>query len=569
MVEKNLSSIIASNISSNNFDFSLKDINLNLNGKVSVNDFIIYNKEKDTVLYAKSFSASPTELVNYINNEKSSFKSLNLNGGFINANNFNSSVLLTSNQNGLEIVENFKFISIQNIGITDFDILIDQQGKKYNISNDEIKIENLLIKNSEIQFSVSDFKSKINAKEVSILSDVLIKDSDVRLDFEKFSYGNSIFTGIIHLKNVNEIKKFKYDGYFKNSTLNSSDFKTPITDLDIQIESFFEGNIDEIKFKDLNAKSLDNELITDLFVRFSKSFNDSDIAFELKSFDSSTTFIYSLFPDLFGTVIPSVFKNIGKLEMDGIFTKNDDIILSNANIKTEFGVIDYDIKLSNLKNINIAKYQGSFNGNSFDLAKIINLPFELQSDFSFSINGQGFDEENLKSSVVGQMNNVIINNYPYKKIMINGDVSDKQFTGSLIVDDNNLNLNFDGLINYSNDLVEYDFNANIKKANLDEINLSKVKKQSVFGNISAKLVGENFQSMIGDISFTDFILTGLDDEYKFENLTIQSRINNEKRFFNINSEDAVSGILIGDFNFLLLPTLMTVSYTHLTLPTKA
>ena len=110
--------------------------------------------------------------------------------------------------------------------------------------------------------------------------------------------------------------------------------------------------------------------------------------------------------------------------------------------------------------------------------------------------------------------------------------------------------------NYSNDLVEYDFNANIKKANLDEINLSKVKKQSVFGNISAKLVGENFQSMIGDISFTDFILTGLDDEYKFENLTIQSRINNEKRFFNINSEDAVSGILIGDFNFLLLPTLM-------------
>ena len=434
--------------------------------------------------------------------------------------------------------------------------MIDQQGKKYNISNDEIKIENLLIKNSQIQFSVSDFKSKINAKEVSILSDVLIKDSDVRLDFEKFSYGNSIFTGIIHLKNVNEIKKFKYDGYFKNSTLNSSDFKTPITDLDIQIESFFEGNIDEIKFKDLNAKSLDNELITDLFVRFSESFNDSDIAFELKSFNSSTTFIYSLFPDLFGTVIPSALKNIGKLEMDGIFTKNDDIILSNANIKTEFGVIDYDIKLSNLKNINIAKYQGSFNGNSFDLAKIINLPFELQSDFSFSINGQGFDEENLRSSVVGQMNNVIINNYPYKKIMINGDVSDKQFTGSLIVDDNNLNLNFDGLINYSNDLVEYDFNANIKKANLNEINLSKVKKQSVFGNISAKLVGENFQSMIGDISFTDFILTGLDDEYQFENLTIQSRINNEKRFFNINSEDAVSGILIGDFNFLLLPTLM-------------
>ncbi len=507
-------------------------------------------------MYAKSFNASPTELVNYLNNEKSSFKSVSLNGGFINANNFNSTDLLPSNKNEVGILDNFKFIRIQNIGITNFDILIDQQGNKYDISNDEIRIENFLIKNGQTQFSVTDFKSKINERKVSIHSDVLIKDSIVRFDFENFSYGNSIFTGFVHLINVNEIKKFKYDGYFTNSTLNSSDFNTPIKDLDIRIESFFEGNIDEIKFKDLKAKSLENELITDLFFKFSESLNDSDIALELKSFDSSTTFLYSLFPELFGTVIPSAFRNIGKLEMKGIFTKNDDIILSNADIKTEFGEIDYNIKMSNLKNINFANYQGSFNGKSFDLAKIINLPFELQSDFNFNINGQGFDEENLKSSVDGQMNNVAINSYSYKKIIINGDVSDKLFTGSLIVDDDNLNLNFDGLINYSNDLVEYDFNTNIKKANLSEINFSKVEGQSVFGNINAKLIGENFQSMIGDVSFTDFILTGLDDEYKFENLTIQSRINNEKRFFNINSEDAVSGILIGDFNFLLLPTLM-------------
>ena len=507
-------------------------------------------------MYAKSFNASPTELVNYLNNEKSSFKSVSLNGGFINTNNFNSTDLLPSNKNEVGILDNFKFIRIQNIGITNFDILIDQQGNKYDISNDEIRIENFLIKNGQTQFSVTDFKSKINEREVSIRSDVLIKDSILRFDFENLSYGNSIFTGFVHLINVNEIKKFKYDGYFKNSTLNSSDFNTPIKNLDIQIESFFEGNIDEIKFKDLKAKSLENELITDLFFKFSESLNDSDIALELKSFDSSTTFLYSLFPELFGTVIPFAFRNIGKLEMKGIFTKNDDIIFSNADIKTEFGVIDYDIKMSNLKNINFANYQGSFNGKSFDLAKIINLPFELQSDFNFDINGQGFDEENLKSSVVGQMNNVAINSYSYKKIIINGDVSDKLFTGSLIVDDDNLNLNFDGLINYSNDLVKYDFNTNIKKANLSEINFSKVEGQSILGNINAKLIGENFQSMIGDLSFTDFILTGLDDEYKFENLTIQSRINNEKRFFNIDSEDAVSGILIGDFNFLLLPALM-------------
>ena len=81
-------------------------------------------------MYAKSFNASPTELVNYLNNEKSSFKSVSLNGGFINTNNFNSTDLLPSNKNEVGILDNFKFIRIQNIGITNFDILIDQQGNK-------------------------------------------------------------------------------------------------------------------------------------------------------------------------------------------------------------------------------------------------------------------------------------------------------------------------------------------------------------------------------------------------------------------------------------------------------
>ena len=89
---------------------------------------LLYTIKKKILCCMPSFS-DPTELFNYLNNEKSSFKSLNLNGGFINANNFNSYDLLTSNQNELEIIDNFKFVSIQNIGITDFDILIDQQEK--------------------------------------------------------------------------------------------------------------------------------------------------------------------------------------------------------------------------------------------------------------------------------------------------------------------------------------------------------------------------------------------------------------------------------------------------------
>ena len=76
LAEKNLSKIISSNISNNNFDISINEINLNFNGKISIDDFIIYNKQRDTILYAKSFSASPSELINYFRDEKSTLKSI-------------------------------------------------------------------------------------------------------------------------------------------------------------------------------------------------------------------------------------------------------------------------------------------------------------------------------------------------------------------------------------------------------------------------------------------------------------------------------------------------------------
>lgn len=555
LVEKNLSTIISSNISNNSFDISLNEINLNFNGEISVDDFIVYNKQKDTILYAKSFSASPSELISYFNNEKSTLKSVRFSGGFLNMYNYNSSDL-SINQNGHVIDQNLKTFDIQNIEVFDFNIFIRQAGKKYTIVNKEIKIENLFRDNGNTQFSITHLESKINEREISVKSDITISENKVNFKFENFTIGKSIFNGNVNLLNLDNIDNLKYDGYLENSLLNTSDFNATNTNLDLEFKSLFNGDINGFTLKNLIVKSSENELEADLFFDISKNINNSNIKLDISKFNSSTTFLHTLYPDLFGTIIPSAFKNIGKLKIDGVLNKNGDFILSNANIHTEFGVFDYDIKLSNLKNINDAKYEGNFSGNNFDLAQIINLPFELQSDFKFNVNGQGFDEENLKSSVVGQMNNLLINKYSYKKVFINGEVSDKLFLGSLIINDENLDLNFNGLINYSNDLVEYDFNTYIKKANLNKINLTNIKDQSISGNIKTKLIGEAFESMIGDIAFNDFILSSYDGEYKFENLTIQSRINNSKRFYSINSEDAISGILIGDFNFLIIPSLI-------------
>ena len=125
LAEKNLSKIISSNISNNNFDISINEINLNFNGKISIDDFIIYNKQRDTILYAKSFSASPSELINYFRDEKSTLKSIRFDGGFLNTYNYNSPDL-SLNQNGLIFDQKLNTFDVQNIEFSDFNIFIKQ-----------------------------------------------------------------------------------------------------------------------------------------------------------------------------------------------------------------------------------------------------------------------------------------------------------------------------------------------------------------------------------------------------------------------------------------------------------
>ena len=109
---------------------------------------------------------------------------------------------------------------------------------------------------------------------------------------------------------------------------------------------------------------------------------------------------------------------------------------------------------------------------------------------------------------------------------------------------------FSGLVNFTDDIIDFDFNTNIEKSNLFQLKLSKLTNTSLSGLIT-KLRGNDFENLIGDISFSNFKYQTDEIEYNFEELIAQSRINNDRRFFNI-LEDVVDGIIIGGLFFRLI-----------------
>ena len=105
------------------------------------------------------------------------------------------------------------------------------------------------------------------------------------------------------------------------------------------------------------------------------------------------------------------------------------------------------------------------------------MPFLGFSDFNFNIDGRGFTNEYLNSSLEGNISSVEINNYKYKNINISGNISDKIFDGFLSIDEENINMDFSGSVNYNNDLIDFDFSSSIENANLSKLNLSPKNKQ--------------------------------------------------------------------------------------------
>ena len=68
-----------------------------------------------------------------------------------------------------------------------------------------------------------------------------------------------------------------------------------------------------------------------------------------------------------------------------------------------------------------------------------------------------FTKEYLNSSLTGSIENVELYNYKLENIDLSGDVKDQIFDGNLKVDDKNISLFFNGLVDFSDDLVDFDF----------------------------------------------------------------------------------------------------------------
>ncbi len=438
-------------------------------------------------------------------------------------------------------------VTFKNVSGSVEDLIID--GPNFSGAIKGIKfVENHHI---EVENFTSDFT--YTRKEMKLLNTTLeTKTSKVLTDITFFRNGS--------FADFNN--KVKFEAVIKNASVSLTDLQKFYSDFGekdvLHFKTKLNGTLNNFKAKDFQLTSDKKAIVSgDFHVKNSfNSKNEFSLNAHFTEFVSDYHNIEILLPKLFSEPTPSILKELGRVSLSGntLITKNK--IEANIQMNTALGSVITDLKLTNLNNVDETSYKGHVKFIDLELGKIMNDSLAGKLSMDADVDGRGFSIENINTIVVGEIHKHQYKGYTYNNIDVNGRFQNKKFEGELIIDDENLNLNFNGLADLSKAVYKFDFETVVAYANFNKLNLFTRDSIAILkGEIDIDLEGNSIENMIGTINFEKASYTNQNDNYYFEDFNITSSFKDTIRTVTLNSTDIINGEVVGDFKFVQLPKL--------------
>ncbi|MGB7393742.1 MAG: translocation/assembly module TamB domain-containing protein, partial [Pricia sp.] len=269
---------------------------------------------------------------------------------------------------------------------------------------------------------------------------------------------------------------------------------------------------------------------------------------DMKNVSSSYYELRALMPNILGKSLPSSFERLGQFTIRGDATVTESSIKARVNLNTAIGSSYADLDLSNINNIDNAAYKGFISLIDFDLGEFVGNNSLGKTTLDANVEGKGFVQKTLNTEVIGEVYSIGFNDYEYKNIKVSGILKDQLFDGSLVVDDENLKFDFDGLADFASTRNDFNFNANVDYADLKRLNFINDSISIFRGNVNMNVTGNTLDNLVGDVNFTKTVFKNKNDTYYFEDFKVSSGFENDStRVIDINSPDIITGYLKGKF----------------------
>jgi hypothetical protein len=258
--------------------------------------------------------------------------------------------------------------------------------------------------------------------------------------------------------------------------------------------------------------------------------------------------------------VPEEIKRLGTIRFNGKFTGFYNDFVAYGNISTDLGYAATDL---NLKIDKIPVYSGKLMLDNFQLGRFVHSGELGILSMNARVNGMHFDLNQLNATVQGNISRLDFRNYPYSQIEISAHLSRKLFKGSLNVNDEHIDFDFSGSIDFTGKIPVMDFSADLNHANLTALHLWK-------GDSAARLAfhsdidvtGKNIDNLQGRMLIKDIAFSEGMRKADMHHITLKSEQINGSRQITLNSEGA-DALLTGNFEFAsLIPAFQNMLQLH-------
>src|SRR4029078_12713948 len=137
------------------------------------------------------------------------------------------------------------------------------------------------------------------------------------------------------------------------------------------------------------------------------------------------------------------------------------------------------------------------------------------------VRGHGFSVNKLSADLKANIGELEFKGYRYHNIVTNGKLEKQLFNGFFSIKDSNLQATLNGLVNINGPQSQFNFVADVQKANLQALNFTKDKV--VFGGIfNLNFTGNNADNFLGTARITQADLVRNDQRLTFDSLILHS-----------------------------------------------
>jgi len=547
-------------------------VGLQLNGDIELKEILIRDYKKDTLISVGELNSSIISFKN-LYNSKLNFGDIDIQDLVFNLKTYegetdtNLDVFVDKFDDDNPRVGPSEFLfSSSDVSIEDGIFrLIDENletPKVFEFSELNANTTNFLINGPEVSSRINKF-SFLDSRGIAVEN--LMANFEYTLDHMNFGDLNiktkqSELKGDLRFNYKREDLKYFTDKVNVEAKFKDSDIS--LTELNVFFDEFgvnqravlntdLTGTLNNLRASNLNVSTSSNTRILG-DITFKNLFSKDEEGFALdgkfKNLASNYNDLTALLPRILGNSIPTILSKVGNFKIAGTSHITAKRIDANIEIDTDIGFVKSDLELTDIDDIDNASYIGNIVLDEFNIGELINDPLVKTTSLNLDVDGKGFTIDNLRTDVKGDVFVLDYNGYTYRDISLSGDLGNKIFNGVVKAEDLNLKLDFNGLVDFSQELKKFDFKANVGYANLKVLNFVTRDSISEFrGLVSMTATGTTYDNASGAVNINRTTYKNQDSNYKFQDFDIVSSFEDGERTLTINSPDIINGKIKGKF----------------------